>query len=499
MLGKDKELCRKAAGKVVVTGIYLYLVLPFIIFAIGWLKTYLAIPVVLLVVCATWKAVRDTKNDFWLPELTWDNIVRFLCISALIGIWVYYSGIGKHVWQNPDHTCRNAIFDALVKHEWPVYNMQDAKGSGRALIYYIGFWLPSAVVGKLFGLHAGYTFQMIWAVFGIWIVYYFICAGRKKLELWPLAILVFFSGLDYFGCYLVQTDFSTLTNDAHLEQWTHGLQYSSMTTQLFWVFNQAIPAWMCTALARAQKDNRSLVFIFSTCLLSATFPTVGLLILALYWGMSREIRLLHEARGKGEKAGACLRQFLKNVMTFQNVFGGGAIGLISFFYLRSNGSAERMTQHAPLFGAVPWVKYFVFILLEAGLYLIVVYKYYRQNGEYYVIALSLLCIPLLVNLPADWCMRVSIPALFVLMLYVIETLPQMYRSRDWGVLLLLILLLTGGAITPMHEMTRAVKQTIICIDNGSDIAPTIPFEQLMQGDNFSGEVENNFFFEHLVK
>lgn len=39
----------------------------------------------------------------------------------------------------------------------------------RGLIYYIGYWLPAAVVGKVFGLTAGYYFQYVWAIIGIFI------------------------------------------------------------------------------------------------------------------------------------------------------------------------------------------------------------------------------------------------------------------------------------------------------------------------------------------
>lgn len=65
-------------------------------------------------------------------------------------------------------------------------------------------------------------------------------------------------------------------------KWWEGYQYSCMTTQLFGVFNQAIPAWLCTIMILSQKDNRSKAYIVACCMLHATFPFVGLLALVLF-------------------------------------------------------------------------------------------------------------------------------------------------------------------------------------------------------------------------
>ena len=54
-----------------------YLTLPFLIFVGGWMKLYIAIPVILLVFFCAWKVYQDMP-ELWLPELTQDNLIKIL-------------------------------------------------------------------------------------------------------------------------------------------------------------------------------------------------------------------------------------------------------------------------------------------------------------------------------------------------------------------------------------------------------------------------------------
>ena len=64
------------------------------------------------------------------------------------------------------------------------------------------------------------------------------------------AVVVLFSGLDIIGSLLddgprFRTDWNITT---HLEWWAGKYQYSSMTTQLFWVPNHALGGWLIIGL-----------------------------------------------------------------------------------------------------------------------------------------------------------------------------------------------------------------------------------------------------------
>ena len=414
----------------------------------------------------------------------------------IICIWVGFSGIARLSFQNPDHFYRNAIYETLVNYEWPIRNYEvhaanfPEGASATSLIYYIGFWLPSAVVGKVFGISAGYGFQAFWAVLGIALAYYLICAKRRQLAVWPLLILIFFSGLDIVGQYLQGADALVLFYDTHLEWWAGEYQYSSMTTQLFWVFNQAIPAWVCTAFMLVQEDSRSLVMILACCMLSATFPFVGLIPFALLWMFQLGG---HRARG---------------ILTLQNVLGGGVIGIFSFLYLTANISSQKIMESGASGAAAgasggflgPLLKYLLFFFLEAGIYLVFLHRYHKRDGLYYAIWLSLLIIPpIKIGSGSDFCMRASIPALLLLALFVIDGLCRAKQQGDAAIFLGLAIALCIGGITPIHEWNRALQETAGRACSGEQVPEgAIGSVELLNLPNFSGGTDNSFFFRYIA-
>lgn len=482
---------------------YAYLVLPFLIFAIGWFgKRYWFFILPILLFCG-WKACKETEA-LWAPELTQENLFKVCFIMIVIFSWVYYSGIGRMVFQNTDHPVRNAIYEILVSYDWPIYNFDvnyevlSEGTTATSLIYYIGFWLPAAVFGKIFGVDAGYGFQVFWAFLGIGLVYYFICARKEKILVWPLAILIFFSGLDIVGQYLIGTNLITLPQTQHIEWWAMPYQYSSMTTQLFWVFNQAIPAWLCTIFAYIQKNNKSMIFILACCMLPGTFPFVGLMILVLFWVFTRTYQDHTWKRDKKQYT----KYWIKDTFTIQNVLGGGIIGIFSFLYLSANISGQKIMKESSWSGSENHLsKYIIFILLEIGVYFIILYKLNKDNKLYYVLLICLCVIPpIKVGGGSDFCMRVSIPALFMLMIMVMDSLERAKRERENVVLIGLCTALFLGAITPLHEISRTCSETVNRLNHEEQIyEDTADERNILNAGNFSGATNDSFFFKYIAR
>ena len=292
--------------------IYVYMVLPTLIFIIGWLKWYWAL---IFSVLISFACIKGFRNSIIGKCLTINKSDAKTLVKAffLIVIWVYLSGIGGWCYQNGDHQVRNAIFRALVEYDWPVISYIGDRG----LIYYIGFWLPAACIGKIFGLEVGYAAQVIWAVFGVFIVYYLICIYRKKVDLLPMLFLIFFSGLDYIGTWILGEEGIDLKLALHLEWWAIDFQFTSMTSQLFWVFNQALPAWVATIMILVQKDCKNILFILSLAMLSSTLPFVGLIPIIIYLYIKRV---------------NVSRIYWKEIFTFQNIVGVLVVGGCVFLY-----------------------------------------------------------------------------------------------------------------------------------------------------------------------
>lgn len=474
---------------------YLYIALPFIIFVLSWVKWYLSIPVTLFILYTIYQLIKKNSN-LWLPTLNMDSIRLLFLILIIIAIWVYFSGIGGFVFQNEDHRWRNEIYQMLVLYDWPlikdvtINNIIEARG----MIYYIGFWLPSALIGKLFGIQAGYFFQILWAILGIFLVYYYICAHIKKMTIYPLFGLIFFSGLDIVGYYMLNSDLSGITNTTHIEFWNEIAQYSSMTTQLFWVFNQCIYAWLIICIILTQNDNRQIIFIWSLAMLTSTFPFVGMLPFLIYKIISNTPDSISFRQS--------FHYFFKDICTLENILGGGSIGIISFIYLIGNISAQNVDTPATSISSPGFVFLaFLFFLIEAGLYLLAMYPYQKANFLYYIVIIILLICPYIhVGSGVDFSMRASIPALFVMYLLFVETFSSSIKDHKWLITIALTLLFLVGSVTPIKEFCRTANQTY-CMYKFDVSFPMDPVseDEIIGADNFSGNIDNNIFFQYLAK
>lgn len=127
---------------------YFYISLPFMIFLIGWLKPYVAVPLAVGLIIALVLAVRD--DAFQQECLQYRTL---FIVLEIVCVWILLAGIGGYVWQTPDHRFRNTIFSELINSDWPVIGTAFIDGSiqHRGLCYYFGIWLPAALVGKVWG------------------------------------------------------------------------------------------------------------------------------------------------------------------------------------------------------------------------------------------------------------------------------------------------------------------------------------------------------------
>lgn len=478
---------------------YLYVLLPTVLFFLGWVKIWIAVPVCLYFL---WFFIKEPGEETGLYLPVWDrkNSMRGVIIFLFVLVWVYFSGIGNFAWQNRDHAARNALYEILVANDWPVVKNVIGKGAiqTRGLIYYIGYWLPAAVVGKLFGVAAGYLFQYIWAVLGILLCVVFINSFLKKWAVWHVVLFALFSGLDAGG-YILAGNFEWVLSFGHMEWW-NDYQFSSFTTQLYWVFNQAIYAWVLFALIMMQKNNRRILCICILGMITCTFPFVGMLPFVIYV-------ICRNRRSAGTDLTGKKMDVLNGLLSFENIFGGG-VGVICLLYLAGNLSAQKRAIPAAEAAQIQNTEglayyfgmYVLFILLEIGVYYIYLYRYYKRNWLFYISLFSLLICPFIkVGSGGDFCMRASIPSLLVLYYMVVESLRKDWEQRSIRCFII-ILILAVGSITAVHEIGRSAVNTLrLCQQSREITNPVASEEKILKGNNFSGNVEDNFFFRYLAR
>jgi hypothetical protein len=423
-----------------------YLVLPFILFCFGWLRLLIAIPVVILILWAVWKL----SSQFIVsqsPNLPIPNPQSIFCLLLLTGLWVFLSGIGGYTFQNWDHHWRNAVLHDLITYSWPVIDSSPDKGPITMLVYYVGYWLPAALAGKLLGWQAANFVLFLWTWLGVLLTVLHLNIKLKTSLFKTALLLVFFSGMDALGAFLFAHDYPTLFPPIqHLEIWSGNLQYSSFTTQLFWVFNQAVPAWLCITLlatelpiTNPQLPNYQFtnqLFTFSLCFFFAPLAALGLLpYLLIEWFKQTDFK-----------------SPLKN-LRIDILLASGIIILISYLYFSSNTAAqERGLQ------AIALKDFLAFFLLEGGILWLVLAPLKWRDPRWAVTGLLLAVIPFIqFGSGRDFVMRASIAPLFYLMIMTGEAIFQKTAPRL--LLVTLYLLLALGSLTPLYEINRSIYRS----------------------------------------
>lgn len=145
-LAQKKCVLKPYAIKVIMMMSLCYLLLPQILFELFAMKTYLAIVVVffsLVVIVMTWRYIPLVKHNIEIP-------LYVLAVSLVIitGVFII-SGMGAIAGaQSGDYNRSNAILSDLVKYKWPV--VYEEQNNISVMNYYIAYYIPGALVGKLF-------------------------------------------------------------------------------------------------------------------------------------------------------------------------------------------------------------------------------------------------------------------------------------------------------------------------------------------------------------
>ncbi len=447
-----------------------YLALPFILFCVGWLRLSIAIPIAALILWMIWKFFTQSPISY-SPFPTPQSTFYLLLVS---GAWLLLSGIGGYTFQNWDHHWRNAVLRDLITYDFPVIYSSPEKGPIQMLVYYVGYFLPAAWIGKLLGWQVANFALFLWTWLGVLLVTLQLGNALKTSPVKLALLLILFSGLDSLGALLFASDYPTLFPPIqHLEIWSGNLQYSSFTTQLFWTFNQAVPAWLCIAfladespalaprasagVTNYQSTNLPIspihykLFVYSLCLFFAPLAAIGLFPY-LVIELTRHIDF---------------KSPFKN-LRLDVLLASGIVVLVSFLYFSSNTAAQERG-----FQSIALKDFLAFFLLEGGLLWLLVAPLKWRDRRWAVTGLLLSVIPFIqLGSGRDFVMRASIAPLFYLMVMMGEiifdkTSPRLLRVTCYVLLFI-------GALTPLYEINRSVYRTVqyYSLESGQRAQPT---------------------------
>lgn len=509
----------------------IYATVPIIIFFIGWLSPIVSLIFSVLTISGFVFFIRNKDDgEYSFVEI---NKKQVIVVAILAVVWCFLAGQGGFVHQTSDHIIRNAIFRDIIKQPWPViFN------DNQLLSYYIAHWMLPAVVGKgviaisgsiSAGLIAGRVALLIWSSIGIFISFLLITvitAHNKARAILSSTMLIFFSGLDIIGTIIKNTSLS------HLEWWAAFAQFSSISTCLFWVYNQFIVILPITLCIINEKSTANFAFLGILMFPYGPFPFIGIVMICLL----KAIVLLTDKSGADN-----LSKKLKKTFSPQNLIMLAAVGVPHALYYMSSPiitndvsrDGEAITTGFRLHGnlldsiasgnaadiAVFFLNYLLFLFLEVGIYLIILFIYFKKQQckktVFWLSSLTLIFIPLFqIGMSYDFAMRVSIPALIYIGVELIRMvnaeLPSQLHFKDLRSIINTKLspLLTAtlfvfciGAVTPLFEFKREIQQTIsVGTEKETDYNYLDSLNDYDEKENFaSANYEQSLFYKFFLK
>jgi len=417
-----------------------YLALPNVIFLAGWIVLPIGQIAATLVAAAVFALVIG-RRSLQRPPLG----PLIVPVVVIAGLWCVMAGVGHLVFANSDWVVRDGVLLDLVRRPWPVTYQLDAVPT--VMRAPIGYFLPAALVGKLWGIHAAQYALLGWTVVGVVLVFAMMLCDRPTLKpaLVRLAIFIVFSGMDIVGTI---THYNPHPIGEHLEWWAFIFQYSSLTTQLFWVPNHALPGWIAIAWLLGQDVRR---LPTATAILFVVFAPLWSPLTAIGIAPIVGAALLHRlvvVRPPG---------FLRELLDWRMAVPALACCVLVFPYLVAGSDKVASGGNAD----IRWVgedivpRYIEFVLFEFVGFAVLLLRRDRRDPLLWAAVAVLLALPCYRFGPYnDLAMRASIPPLVLLAIRMGDWLSTPFVRRESGARLIAIVLLGIGAVTPFMEFAR---------------------------------------------
>ena len=491
----------------IATLIYIYV--PVAIFMFGFTKTWIAIITCVIIAVFLRKLYSDHSKK--LCEGMQINVSLKCLIWAilLLAIVCVLAGFGGITVQAGDWWKHNAVIHDLVEKDWPVYYTREEYS---LLTYYLGQYMLPALVGKIFG----HSFRVasicmgIWGFAGVVLVYLNLVRITRSdttfKQLRTLVIMVFFC-----GCLVgAQTVLDALYPDSFyslgsyhwvLVKWIQ-IQYRSNFVMLRWVYPQVIVPWLIVMLfAEDHRNMRNYVLLISPLLLYGTFSVVFLSFAAL-------VCAVYELAVSENK-----KTTLRDIFSLSNILVFASFGLVMLAYFIGYMQVSKPASSSFGLGSYELSTipvYIIFCLFMYGFHAILVYRENKKNILFYITVAALSVIPAFhMGLCNDWVMGTSIPALFMMMIFVINTLNEKKSSSGYGFRVgLLTALLIMGAWYPVREMADTAMSTEWGEDNTQDWYKTLETysdrycetvtEDILY-NYYTYDLKGKFFYEHIAR
>lgn len=452
----------------------IYLALPLLIFLLGFLNWGWMIVCTASLCAALWfcfknAAVNNAPESVLLPPppprgggdalISRGQIIFCFAAALFVCLWIGPGGWGE---QSYDWDKHNPMLWHLATQPWPV--LLELEGDNLFLVYYIAYYLPAGLIGKLTGsLTAADHALLLWTACGVLLALLWLYAFARGAGKWILALFFLFSGLDLVGVFAIGAENHSphilFFGHTSIDAWAVHLweyEFNSNLQALSWVPQQAVPGWIITglllrALAAGLLPRRAAFFVALAPLWSIFAAFALVIFFALEW-LWEAARKNFQVREYFSPECLCVLPILP-VLAFYFLSASGA-GTLDLIDMDPKYIAGRSLVFALEFGLL-WALLFAahLIMRRQG-------ASWLSGDLYKVFVLMLLCL-FLVSAFADKNPQRGTTILWLFMLMIaairmLETcLPMQKPAALKAVTVAVILVLMLGAWSPLIRMNSA--------------------------------------------
>lgn len=455
----------------------IYLMLPVVIWLVGWFEWWFGLPAAVLLAVGLWPvlAPASTSRNWRTISSALQSAARPTTVVLLLiaFAWVLTTAAGGIFdVNNPDWNKHRSILLDLVREDWPTEPssvLRTYLDAPMLLRYNLGFYMAPGLIGKWLGISSLNWAVPLWTWCGVALALLLFTRGHTGWRLAAaLLIAMFFGGMDLVRTFLIHgLDWMELgpyfegwpnsrLGSHHftvtVEEWGKYLKYHSHTFSLMWTPQHFIAGALYTLLLFRLRTHPR--FISSCGVVLAVAP---------FWSPFIAIGLLSFI------AALIVQNGIRPFLSWQNVvlslplaglvmayLSSGTEGITSNWIWEGNESGwQQILRSVLLFHVTEFMSLAaLLLLLRAKL---------RRDPMF------LACLATLILLPIyrygsfnDFVMRGSIPALLLLSFYCSETITcqtnafkgvrNLYSFCLSG---LLIVVLGIGAVPTLFDLTRA--------------------------------------------
>ena len=414
----------------------LYLLIPSVLFLLTWIHLWIGIPCVLFIVFYTWKTIQEKYFSSNKTFISFQTILLCLGISIVLN---YVLGIGEFRSQTYDFQANNFKYYDLITHKLPIYYSEQQT----YLCYYTGYYLPTALLAKVFGIETCRYFSFVWSISGMWLVFLWISTFTRRNITGLLTIVLLFANAWFVIKLLMNVAyFQEFLKPYYIQLNQFKLITSPLIKNYAWATQHTIPACLGVCVLIENFKNRTDLKYLLLMLLSTMFwsplTAIGLFpFVAFYFLKDTKNVLSHKL----------IRDLILMIFLIIS-FAPLLLYFISTEGIHGNNT-EFIWQTGVKFWWIFYLIYAIFNFVIWGLFL-----NYSKN-QYKILWLIAVIFPCIIaiyriGIYNDFNIRVSFPSFFMLSILVGISVVEKLKIKSFVGLGVLVLIVINSMVNFSH-------------------------------------------------